>query len=210
MRDLIRVSTFLGYVAFGLVAAWQARGGRRTAARTALNAFLLYTLAVSFGAGLVQVDLWPFSTWPLVAGIHPPVAVHNRLVVIDRDGRERDVDYRAWQPFVIEELLAWADGRMLQLAPADRDRAAAFLLELAERGAARAAHGDQVGYFTRAWGPLAAPTFLLHPKLWSQPSAAPPLPLAGLRFYREKWNLDARLRNPAAVERVLMYEYRRP
>lgn len=193
----------------GILVAWRSRTSRARQYRRAIDAFLIYTLAVSFGAGLTQQDLWPFTTWPLVAGIYPPVAQQVRLVVLDRDGQERDVDYRAWQPFVIEELLGWANGRLLRLAPPDQDRAGDFLVSLVERGATQAARGDSVGYFNRLWGPLTAPSFLLHPKLWGARDAVPPLPLSGLRFYRETWNLEERLRTPSAVERVVMYEYRR-
>ena len=209
MRDIIRVCVFGGYVAMGILVAWRSRTSRALQYRRAIDAFLIYTLAVSFAAGLTQHDMWPFSNWPLVAAIQPPVARQTRLVVVDREGQERNVDYRAWQPFVIDELLGWADGRLLQLEPADQDRAADFLVGLVERGAAQAARGDGVGYFNRVWGPLAARAFLLHPRLWDDPRAVPPQPLSGLRFYREKWNLEERLRNPSAVERVIMYEYRR-
>jgi hypothetical protein len=210
VTETLRVFGFLGFVAFGLLAAWLERTAPGRSARTALNAFLLYTLAVSFGVGFRQFEMWPFSTWPLVAGIHGPVADNGRIVAVDRAGVEHDVDYRAWQPFVVEELQAWADSRLMRLAPADRATAAAFMVELAERGRQAARAGQAVGYFDRLWGPFTAPYFLLHPKRWTSPETAPREPLVGVRVYRESWNLDARRSSPSAVRRSLVFEYLRP
>jgi hypothetical protein len=207
LKDLIRVACFFGYVAFGLFAAWRARGWPAAGARRAVNAFLLYTLAASFTAALLQKDLWPFSNWPLVAGVQEPFGRSARLVAVDRLGREHEVDYRAWQPFVSDELLAWTQRRMFDLEPADRDRAAAYLLALAESGRQAARRGERVGYFDRWWGPLAAPYFLLHPPQWTSPAAAPGEPLIGLRLYQETWLLDERRANPSAVHRFVLYEY---
>jgi hypothetical protein len=207
-KDLVRLACITGYIALGLFAAWRAHASPGPAARRAVNAFLLYTLAAGFGAGLLQKDLWPFSNWPLVAAVHEPYVRHFRLVAVDRVGGEHDVDYRAWQPFVSDELLAWAQRPMFDLEPADRERAAEYLLTLAEAGRQAARRGERVGYFDRLWGPLAAPYFLLHPKLWSTPATTPAEPLVALRLYQETWNLDDRRKNPSAVQRTVIYEYR--
>ena len=127
-------------------------------------------------------------------------------MAVDRLGREHDVDARAWQPFVSEELLAWTSRRMLELEPANRDRAGEYLVGLVEQGRQDARRGH-VGYFDRIWGPLAAPYFLLHPKWWSPPSSAPSEPLVGFRLYTESWNLDERRTRPSAVHRTLEYQY---
>jgi hypothetical protein len=209
MKDLLRIGVVGGFLMLGLYAAWRQRTPG-PAGRRALNVFLIYSLLVSFGAGLLQRDFWPFSNWPLVAGRHGPSAVYPRLVAVDVRGREHDVDYRAWQPFVHDELMAWIDGRLFELPPADRDRAAAYLVGLAEWGRVRASVGRRVGYFDRFFGPLAAPYFLLHPKRWSTPAATPPDAFNGLRLYRETWNLDERRANPAAFQRALVFEYRHP
>jgi rRNA processing protein Gar1 len=165
---------------------------------------------VSCGAGLLQRDLWPFSNWPLVAGIQPLTAQHARLLAVDRHGREYDVDYRAWEPFPSDELIAWANRRLLELDRKDRDRAADFLVDLVERARISAREGRRVGYVDRAWGRLAAPYFLLHPEWWRSPSTTPPEPLVGVRLYHETWNLDERRANPSAVRRSLVYGYSRP
>jgi hypothetical protein len=210
VTDILRVCGIAGYVALGLFASWRAHAPSRAGARPALNAFLLYTLAVGFGAGLFQREMWPFSTWPLVAGIHGPAAQHSRLVAVDRDGVEHSVDYRAWQPFVVEELQAWADRRLLRLGHDDRARAGEFLVQLAERGRRAATEGRTVGYFDRFWGPLAAPYFLLHPRRWSSPARTPREPLVGIRVYRESWDLQERRTAPSAVQRLVVFEYLRP
>jgi hypothetical protein len=208
MKDLLRIGVFGGFVTLGLCAAWGVHAWRGTAiSRRLVNVFLIYTLIVSFGAGLLQKDCWPFSNWPLVASLHPPMVRYSRLVGVDANGREHDVDYRAWQPFVIEELLGWADSRLLPLEPAERDRAGAYLVSIVERGRQRAARGERVGYFDRYWGPFTAPYFLLHPKLWTSPEQTPAVPLVGVRFYHESWNLEERRVHPSAVQRSLVYEY---
>ena len=208
MKDLVRIGAVSGFVLLGLMAAWAAHAWRGGAiGRRMVNVFLLYTLCLSFGAGLLQKDFWPFSNWPLVANLHPPVVRYSRLVAVDAQGREYDVDYRAWQPFVIEELLGWADSRLLPLAPPDRDQAGAFLVALAERGRQRAARGERVGYFDRLWGPFTAPYFLLHDKLWASPDTTPPVALVGVRLYHESWNLEERRVSPSVVQRSLVYEY---
>ncbi len=210
MTDILRVCGIAGYVALGLFAAWRAHAPAGARGRGSINAFLLYTLTVSFAAGLFQREMWPFSTWPLVAGIQGPSANHSRLVAVDRAGVEHNVDYRAWQPFVVEELQAWAGRELLRLGPEDRTRAAEFMVQLAEQGRQDARAGRTVGYFDRLWGPLAAPYFLLHPKWWSVPGTTPPTPLVGIRLYRESWNLEQRRTDPSAVQRSLVFEYLRP
>ncbi len=209
MTNILRVCGIAGYVVLGLFAAWRGWAPSGAGARRAVNAFVLYTLSVSFAAGLFQREMWPFSTWPLVAGIQGPNARHSRLMVVDRTGGEHDVDYRALQPFVLEELLGWAEGRLLRLRSEDRDRGAEFIVQLAERGRQDARAGRTVGYFDRWWGPLAAPYFLLHPKWWRSPATTPMEPIVGLRLYRESWNLQERRTAPSAVQRSLVFEYLR-
>lgn len=201
---------FFGFVilAFAVAAAASVAGAR--VRPRLLNLFLAYTLIVSFAAGLTQRDAWPFSTWPLVAGIHPDYAMLPRALVVDRAGGEHDVDYRAWRPLVVEELLAWMRSRMLTLPRADQDRAAEHLLMLVERTIEDLRRGDSLDWRSGWWGPLNAPYFLLHPVLWRSAADAPAERLIGIRLYLERWNLEERLRDPSAVQRTLLYEYRRP
>jgi hypothetical protein len=85
---------------------------------------------------------------------------------------------------------------------------AAELLRLAEAGRARARTGEPPGTSGRGLGPLAAPEFNLHPRRWRAPADAPADPFVGLRVYRERWNQEERRRDPARVERVLVFEHR--
>ena len=71
MRDLIRLGVFGGFVGLGVLVALASWRSGSPWSRRASNVFLTYTLIVSFGAGILQRDFWPFSTWPLVAALHP-------------------------------------------------------------------------------------------------------------------------------------------
>ena len=129
-------------------------------------------------------------------------------MIVDREEREHHVDYRAWEPLIIEELLAWAGRGLLTLPREQQERAAEHLLGLVEQSMARVAAGGRPGVLRNRLGSLAAPSFLLHPAIWNQPSDLPSS-VAGLRLYRERWNLDERLHDPAAVRRTLVFEYLR-
>jgi hypothetical protein len=206
--SVLRAAPFLGYVALGLIVVWQSRR-RPGSARPAITLFLLYTVVASLGPGLLQHEAWPFSTWPLVSTHHGPTARHARLAVVDETGREHRVDARAWQPFVSDELTSFVNGRMLRLPEADRDRVAESLLQIIEREIAKIRAGGHAGYFDRFWGPLTAPYFLLHPHWWTGPADVPASPLVAFRLYRDSWTLDERRRHPDAVNRSIVFEYRR-
>jgi hypothetical protein len=206
MQSTLAGLAFLVFIASGFAAL--VGGAGQPGGRWLVNVFVAWTVAVGLGAGVIQRDFWPFTTWPLVAAIHPPIAEHARMVVVDRAGHEHDVDHRAVEPFPFNELLAWLNGRFLAM-PADRQHAAAeYLVAIVERAAARARRGEPVST-RRRWGPLTAPYFILHPDRWDDPAVAPAGRLDGLRFYRESWNVEARAIDPGAVDRRLMYEYRR-
>jgi hypothetical protein len=197
----------LGFLAF-LVAAL--RLWNRTPAdvhRRRVNVFLWIVLIVSFAAGLGQRDLWPFSSWPLLAGTLDDEVTHGRIVGIDREGVEHDIDYRAWQPVSFDELMSWMDAVFPSLGPEARNRAAVHLVRLAERARTRALAGESIGSSDRYLGPLGAPFFILHPRRWSDPMQVPAREIAGLRFYHETWSLSARARGSGAVRRQLVFEY---
>jgi len=169
--------------------------------------FLAFAAAVSFGAGLSQRDAWPFSSWPLAASAPGRSVTYSTIAAVDPGGVEHAVDYRAWQPLGFDELLSWVQLEFPKLPPAERDEAARHLLGLAEAARARAVAEGRVGYFDRFLGPLAAPDFLLHPRLWTS-HAAPPARFVGLRVYSETLVLDDPRRGGGVVTRVLEYEYR--
>jgi hypothetical protein len=96
-----------------------------------------------------------------------------------------------------------------RLPPAAQDQVAAHLLEKAERARRKAAAGDGAGYLDRFLGPLAAPEFDLHPRLWSSPARVPSQPFVALRIYRDTWNQEERRRDPTRGTRRLIYETKR-
>lgn len=204
MKDFIAAALFAGFVGLGV---WTAHGPARPPddRQRHVSLFILYALAATFGAGLTQRDFWPFSAWPLVAGLVPETVTHPRLMAIDATGAEHDIDYRAWSPLSSDELLSWVDADLMTLRAHDRDAAASFLLRTAEHARAGAASGAGVrrpGLLPEAVG---APFFLLHPARWTATGRIPAQPFTALRFYRESWNVEARARG-GPVRRVLVYE----
>jgi len=203
---LVKALLFFGFVALGLLAAFSSRN--REGSSYAVNAFLVYSIVLGLGAGLSQHEVWPFSTWPLVAGTVSKPVTHPRFVAIDSAGREYQIDFRAWEPLEFDELMAWEGLSFFRLDTASRDRVAAYLLSIIERARERWAAGSQVDYFRRYLGPLSAPLFLGHPSYWD--IAVPAQTFVGLRLYDETWDVEERSRDPSKVSRKLVYEYRRP
>jgi hypothetical protein len=213
MLNLLSAAAFLGFVALGLLTLRARSRASAQAGRGAINRFLVFCLLVSFAAGLTQRELWPFSRWELIAGIVPPVMserfAHPRLVAVDARGGEHEVDYRAWEPLVFDELGAWINQNFSRLPASGQDQAAAYLLSRAEQARISARGGRMFG--TRWWPqPLTAPYFLLHPALWVDAARVPERPFVGLRIYTETWNLADRARDPLSFRRVLLFEYREP
>lgn len=208
MLNILAGLGFAGFVLVALAAAAAPPGSRRRKAR--VQAFLLYSVAISFGAGLTQRDAWPFSAWPLVAGVLPASVTHPRLVAVDERGVEHAVDYRAWQPLGFDELMSWIGAEFPRLPPAVRDRVAAYLLDQAERARRRARAGGGVGRFDRLLGPLSAPYFLLHPRIWTRADDVPEKPFVRLRVYQERWDLLERQRRGVQPVRLLVFEHPRP
>jgi hypothetical protein len=192
---------FAGFVGLGLLAA----RNRRWA-----NAFVVYAVLLSSTPGLLQLDAWPFSAWPLVAGTLPSRVSFLRVLAVDDQGREHDVDYRGWHPLMVDELYAWLDSRFQKLPESRQRAAAAYLLGRAEAARRAARAGEPIAFAGNRLGPFAAPFFLLHPRLWDEPGVTPPQPFVGMRLYRESWTLGERLRAGEVPTRRLLFEYLRP
>ena len=212
--NLLSAALFLGFLLLGGAIVWESRPqGTLPSKKRALNFFLGYALMVSFGAGLSQRELWPFSRWELIAGIVPPAVGerfgHPRLVALDEQGQEHAIDFRAYEPLAFDELSSWINHEFPKLDPAEKRRAARYLLERAENARVRARSGLPVGT-RRLPFLLSAPHFLLHPRTWPDPSAAPAEPFVGLRIYSETWNLEERQRDPHNLKRILLYQYPEP
>jgi hypothetical protein len=195
---------FAAFAALGLFLVGRARAG--PGRRTRVSVFLAFAVLASFGAGLSQRDAWPFSSWPLAASAPGRSVTYSTIAAVDQGGAEHAVDYRAWQPLGFDELLSWIQLEFPKLTRAEQDEAARDLLGRAEAARARAVLTGRVGYFDRFLGPLTAPDFLLHPRLWSA-RPAPPARFVALRVYSETLVLDAPARGGGVVKRTLDYEY---
>ena len=105
---LVKGFLFFGFVVLGLIAAYSTR--QKGDNHRLVNLYIVYTLALGLGVGLPQRhDVWPFTTWPLVAALVPPIVTHPRIVALDGDSREYPIDYRALGPLEYDELLAWIE-----------------------------------------------------------------------------------------------------
>jgi hypothetical protein len=203
---------FVGFVVFGLMLSGSTRFLSESAGRRLTNWFLFYTLLVSFAAGLTQHNMWPFSSWPVLA-MPLPAATRDlptpRIMGVDASGNEYDIDYRAWRPLSLEELQSWLGLNFFRLEPAAQDRVGNFFLRRANSAREEAIGPRGLSYPNRWLGPLTAPTHMLHPALWSNRGRVPPNSFVALRIYEESWNLEARRVDPSKVTRVLAYEYPR-
>jgi len=196
MMNVVAAAVFAVFVALVLIAA-------KTQARTWIHLLIAYAVAVTLGVGALQVELWPFSAWPLIAGYHPPTATHVHLTAIDDRGAEHEIDARAWGSLSMLELTAWLDSAFGKLSSEQKASAFAYLLDTVEHSRARAVAAGKI----ESPSPLASPYFILSTPFWSE--ALPRRPLVALRFYHERWDLERRARDPNAFTRELVYEYRR-
>jgi hypothetical protein len=208
--NILGAFSFLGFVAVGVLVVVWGRFLSTMPRRRLTNFFLLLVLLISFGAGLTQHDLWPFSSWPVLAfpwpadGNHPPFP---RIMAVDAAGKEYDIDYRAWRPLALEELHSWINLHFAQLDPVARDRVGAFLLSQSNRAREQALSSAGLPYPNRWFGPLTAPTHMMHPAIWSRPESVPRNSFVELRIYQESWNLEERRHDPQKVTRVLIFDY---
>jgi hypothetical protein len=202
---------FIVFVTFGLLVAVLGRFLSATTRRRWTNAFLFVVLFISFGAGLTQHNLWPFSSWPVLAypvstdGNYLPLP---RIMGVDISGNEYDIDYRAWRPLALEELLSWIKLHFARLDSAARNGVGAYLLGRSNLARDQALSSAGLPYPNRWFGPLTAPTHMLHPAIWSHPESVPHHSFVELRVYQETWNLEERSHDPQKVTRVLVFDYR--
>ncbi|MFO1111707.1 MAG: hypothetical protein U1E61_21260 [Bradyrhizobium sp.] len=203
---LIKGFAVLVFVVLGLAAAWSTY--RRPGRRVAVNLLIAYTILLSFAVGFSQRESWPFSTWPFIAGRVARPSTFPRIVAIDAQGKEYQIDYRAWEPFEFDEIMAWKDRHFAGFDTPTKDRVAAYLLNHVDTARQQWAASERRHYFDRFFGPLSAPLFLGHRAYWD--AAVPDRPLTGLRFYQETWDVEQRARDPSSISRRLVYEYRRP
>ena len=199
---MINAAAALFFAGFVLLALVVARQGRKAA-----PLLILYVVTLTLGVAFIQLDFWPFSAWPLIAMYHPAEASHVRLAVADAAGVEYPIDARAFGTLSYPEITAWVEGAFPKLDDARKRATFAWLLARVE--SARE-HRVRTGSFPRAAAPLGAltaPRFILMPHFWDG-AGVPRERLVALRLYRDTWNLEERAKNPAAIRRDLVYEYR--
>jgi hypothetical protein len=201
---------FVGFVAFGLLVALHGQSLAEPARRRLTSVFLAFALMVSFASGITQHNLWPFSSWPVLA-MPMPAATRDlptpRIMGVDAGGNQYDIDYRAWRPLSFEELFSWLNLHFFHLDHAAQDRVGRYLLDRANRAREAALSPAGLAYPNRTLGPLTAPTHMLHPAIWSHVERVPRNSFVGIRIYEESWDLEARRLDPTKVTRVLAYEY---
>ena len=204
-RDLIASACFFGFV----LAVWLVYRSRTPEyRRLAITRLAVYTLFISFAVGLTERNLFPFTSWDLIAWLYPDRVSYQTLVAEDTHGIEHHVDYRAWQPLSVDELASWIARGFDRLDRPGKDSALAYLLERANHAVTLARHRQRIGDYDRILGPFAAPLFHLHPAPWSDSTRVPPDRLTALRIYREWWTPEERSRDSTRVDRELVFEYR--
>lgn len=209
--NIVSTFCFIVFLTSGLLVVVSERFPPAAARRRLTNVFLLVVLFISFGAGLTQHNLWPFSSWPVLAFPGPGSGHYSalpRIMGVDVDGNEYDIDYRAWQPLELEELLSWMRLHLARLDPAAHDRLGAYLLSRSNLAREQAVSSAGLPYPNRWLGRLTAPTYMLHPAIWSRPGSVPRKSFIELRIYEERWNPEERSHDPQKVARVLVFDYR--
>ena len=176
--------------------------------RPAINVLIAYVLLIVTVNGVTLRDFWPFSAWPLLAINHPVHVEHTHIVAVDDAGAEQLVDGRAWYPMSSLELISWIDGVFPLLTTEQKSKALTWLLDTAEGARERAERRGSFGWSGQPLGPFTAPYFMMRPHWWAG-DRFPRRPLVGLRIYRDHWNIELRERDPSAVTRVLVYDFKR-
>ena len=207
MSSLLGAVIFVGFLCLVLAAFFAAYQGDEARIRRHVNRLIAYTVIFSLVAGISHIELWPFSRWNIFSEkLEQPV--HQILVLaVDSNGREYDVDHRAFEPFTSIDLYTWFDLHFAELSPEQKDEVGRYLLERLNAARQRALAGERVGSFDRYFGRLAAPVHMLYARIWDDPARIPPTPFVGLRIYVERWNVFDRQRSQGNTTRTLLYEY---
>ena len=212
IAHIVAAAAYGGMVMAAAGVAILEHSGRNRRLHSARNVFIAYVVGATLAAGVSQIDLWPLSSWSLMTRAPTRQVGANSsnlgLVALDGTAQEHPIDYRAVEPFAIEELMAWMRVYFLALPAASRDSAARYLLLRLNAARVRVRAGNAPGLQERWLGPLRAPFHQLHPKQWRTPESVPPGPFIGLRLYSEQWDLEERALDPTRVTRTRLYEYR--
>jgi hypothetical protein len=212
MSDFAGALQFTGFVGAGVfLVSLLRRVPSESQQRALVSVFLAYVLIVSFGNGVLQLQLWPFSSWGLVPGAAPAESDDAwsdwRVVGVTADGGEHLIDYRAFEPLNAHELGAWMLTKFALLTREQQDRVGVYLFRLINTAREKTIAGNRPGYLRRYLGPFVAPAHVLYAPGWSAPGDAPSERFVAIRWYREVWNLDVRYKDPTKVSLVLLYQY---
>jgi hypothetical protein len=207
MRDLLRLSVFLGFLLLALRVALAGPAVRRSR----VNALLIYVLCVSSAVGFLQRDSWPFAANRIFYHSFAAGHVFERytLQIIDREGRECDPDPHFTSPVTLITLLEWLEHSYPALSEPEQQEVMQFLFDRARRAGDRtAAGGDPL--IARMIGSLAPPSHWALYTLTIPKDLVHCMPYGGLRLYRDTWRPSERFVDPRRVERQLISEYRSP
>ncbi len=198
IANVVKLIVFLAFLILGMRAA-RAAGPQR---RRAIQALLLYLVALNAAVGVTQRDSWPFPTYPLVPNIYDVNAINARLDYygVTQEGREVPIDPYVWSPIFQLGLDLWFRLHYPHLDATQKEQALAFLRDRAAEGIQQLSRGERIGW-QRVLGPLALPDWWLYVR--------PPRyggTIRGLRVYRMEWRASERYRDPNLVKRTLVGE----
>ncbi|SRR5581483_240283 len=204
MIHLLRLFVFAVFVCLAIVA--QIRRDTKSA-----SLFIAFVLLVSFAAGISRRESWPFATWALVSGRGLEHVVNYDFEVSDASGRWQRLDPRVWQPASDNEVLdGWLAWHLddLRSDPSKRAEFFRFVLDRAEKARLRVRRGEEAGVngWLLRW--MAAPYAFQRRALWTSPQNVPSASFTAVRLIRETWQVEARYRNEAAIQREVIGEYR--
>lgn len=204
MTEVLRLASFLIFLGLGFRVARRRDGEAR---RKAVNALLIYVLALSGAVGILQRNDWPFGNHMLAVGV-PRLDVPScriELYGVDGEDREWRVDPHAWSPVSDWTLQLWFMRHLGRLSEGARAHVLPFLYTKAEEARHRLAAGQPVGNERRLGAILSAPYWWLLPRAPDVPAS----PYAGLRIYEACWVPRERLVDPGRVTRTTVAEYAR-
>lgn len=200
MAELLRLATFLAFLALGLRV--RRRSGPQR--RRAVQHLIAYVLAVSVAAGVLQKDDWPFTSHTIAVGLARADSrvCQTRFYGVDAAGAPWRLDPYTFTPVYDSILQYWIEQALPRLDAEERGHVLQFLLARAEQSRARLFAGQAIGP-QRILGAAGAPYWLLLPRA----TAVPPAPYAALRIYSVCWTPAALLRDPGASTWRLLAEW---
>ena len=156
MAELLRLGTFLLFVALGL----RARRSQGPARRRAVQHLLAYVLTLSALVGVLQWDDWPFTSHTIAVGRARADSrvCQTRFEAVDALGSTWPLDPYTFTPVYDSILQYWIEQAPPRLDEAARGRALAFLLARAEESRRRLRGRARHRAGSACWARRARPT----------------------------------------------------